>query len=120
MDRLSLAELGQKVSRKRGSMGIRAAAHEIGTSAATLSRIERGHLPDSRTLGRVCEWLGINPSVVIGGAGTSPSGAGRSLPAVQIGFKQGEAFSDQTAKSLGNLIIAAHRRFVEELESEER
>jgi transcriptional regulator with XRE-family HTH domain len=114
---LSPGELGQRVARKRGSMGIRAAAQEIGTSPATLSRIEHGHLPDSRTLGKICLWLGIDPGLVIGGA--SVSGADRSLPAVQMGFKKGDAFSDQTAKSLANLIIAAHSEFVKKIASEE-
>ena len=113
---LSPQELGQRVRRKRGSMGIRAAAGEIGVSSATLSRVERGHLPDSRTLGKICAWLGIDPGLIIGGAG---DGKTNSLPAVQIGFKKGEVFSDQTAKSLANLIIAAHRRFVEHLDAEE-
>jgi transcriptional regulator with XRE-family HTH domain len=113
---LSPQELGQRVSRKRGSMGIRAAAVEIGISSATLSRVERGHLPDSRTLGKICIWVGVDPALIIGGAEGAPN---RSLPSVQIGFKQGEAFSDQTAKSLASLIIAAHRRFKEHIESEE-
>lgn len=109
MERLSPEALGQMVVRKRGSMGIRAAAQEIGISPATLSRIERGHLPDSRTLGKICEWLGVDPGVFIGGSGTKPT----SMPAVQIGFKQGRTFSPQTAKSLANLIVAAHKAFVE-------
>ena len=115
---LSPSELGQRVARKRGSMGIRAAAHEIGTSPATLSRIEHGHLPDSRTLGKVCLWLGVDPGLVIGGM--SGGGTERSLPSVQIGFKKGDAFSEQTAKSLANLIIAAHAEFVRKIGSEER
>lgn len=92
-------------------MGIRAAAAEIGISAATLSRVEHGHLPDSLTLGKICTWLGINPGLVIGGANVAPD-KGPTLPAVQIGFKQGRAFSPQTAKSLANLIIAAHKEFI--------
>ena len=114
---LSPQDLGHKVGRKRGSMGIRAAAVEIGISPATLSRIERGHLPDSRTLGKVCVWLGIDPGLIIGGAGDPTN---QTLPAVQVGFKKGEAFSDQTAKSLANLIIVAHRRFAEQIDTEER
>lgn len=110
MERLSPEALGQMVARKRGSMGIRAAAQEIGVSPATLSRVERGHLPDSRTLGKICEWLEVDPGVFIGGSGaTRPT----LMPAVQIGFKQGRTFSPQTAKSLANLIIAAHKAFVE-------
>ncbi len=117
MAQLSPEALGQKVAQKRGSMGIRAAAHEIGTSPATLSRIERGHLPDSRTLGKVCAWLNIDPALVIGGAGSHGVKA-PSMPAVQIGFKQGRTFSAQTAKSLASLIIAAHKKFVEKIGSE--
>lgn len=115
MEHLSPTALGQKVARKRGSMGIRAAAAEIGISAATLSRVERGHLPDSRTLGKICVWAGVDPAAVIGGGAP----AKRALPAVQMGFKQGQAFSEKTAKSLANLIIAAHNQFLEQLKSEE-
>jgi transcriptional regulator with XRE-family HTH domain len=114
MERLSPAALGQKVARKRGSMGIRAAAGEIGISAATLSRVERGHLPDSRTLGKICVWVGVDPAAVIGGAP-----AERTLPAVQMAFKQWQTFSAKTAKSLANLIITAHNQFLEQLKSEE-
>lgn len=111
MQRMSPEDLGRKVQQKRGSMGIRACAAEIGVSPATLSRVERGHLPDSRTLGKICVWLGVDPGLIIGG----PVGAAvprESMPAVQIGFKQGRAFSAQTAKSLANLIIAAHKQFL--------
>ncbi len=37
--------------------GLREMAREIGTSAATLSRIERGGMPDGRTLAKVLQWL---------------------------------------------------------------
>lgn len=117
MQRMSPEELGLKARQKRGSMGIRACANEIGISAATLSRVERGHLPDSLTLGKICIWLGVDPGLIIGGpAGvTSQQNA---MPAVQIGFKQGRAFSAKTAKSLTSLIIAAHKQFLAKAEPE--
>jgi len=62
-------------------------------------------------------WLGIDPGLIIGGpvgVAISPG----SLPAVQIGFKQGRAFSAQTAKSLASLIIAAHKQFVAKVKPE--
>lgn len=117
MQRMSPEDLGQKVQQKRGSMGIRACAAEIGISAATLSRVERGHLPDSRTLGKICVWLDIDPGHIIGGSVGSSVSPG-SMPAVQIGFKQGRAFTAQTAKSLANLIIAAHKQYVAKAEPE--
>lgn len=38
-------------------MDMRTAAKEIGISAATLSRIERGGMPDVLTFGLICKWL---------------------------------------------------------------
>jgi transcriptional regulator with XRE-family HTH domain len=115
MKSLSPESFGQMVANKRGSMGIREAAAEIGISPATLSRIERGHLPDSRRLGKICAYLGIDPARLIGGVGTKKSDP---MPAVQIGFKKGGTFNPQTAKSLANLIIAAHKAFIEKISSE--
>jgi transcriptional regulator with XRE-family HTH domain len=48
------------VKTKRGNMGVRAAASEIGVSPTTLTRIERGGLPDPKTLGKFCAWLGCD------------------------------------------------------------
>lgn len=41
-------------------MGMRECASEIGISAATLSRIERGKMPDLMTYAKVCKWLNQN------------------------------------------------------------
>jgi transcriptional regulator with XRE-family HTH domain len=108
MDDVKLEELGRLVARKRGSMGIRAAAAEVGISAATLSRIERGGVPDFQTLTRVCTWLGIDAGAVVGGRRT----------AVQVAFKKDQAVSPPTAQALAKLILAAHKAFSEEVEAE--
>ncbi len=53
--------LAQMVKTKRGEKGLRAAATEIGeVSAATLSRIEQGRLPDVDTFIRICKWLDVS------------------------------------------------------------
>ncbi len=39
------------------SMGIRAAAKEIGISPTTLSKVERGHMPDQKALQSIWGWL---------------------------------------------------------------
>lgn len=48
-------------ARRQGkSLGIREAAHEVGVSAATFSRAERGdYLPGRESLLRFTTWLGI-------------------------------------------------------------
>ena len=43
------------------SMSMDEASKEIGISKATLSRIERGSMPDMVTFLKVCEWLGTVP-----------------------------------------------------------
>lgn len=46
---------------KRGNQGLRAAAEEIGgISAATLSRIEQGNIPDVESFIKICKWLGVS------------------------------------------------------------
>ena len=114
MERVSPEALGQKVARKRGSMGIRAAAGEIGVSPATVSRVERGHLPDSRTLGKICVWVEIDPSAVIGGGAKMDA----PTPTVNIHFKKSATSASQTSKSLAKLIEAARTQFLEAIESE--
>jgi len=111
---ISIKELGATLARKRGSMGIRAAAAEIGVSAATLSRVENGHIPDLETLTKICRWLQIDVGDVLGRqASPKPPEA-----QVQITFKKKQALSEDTAKSLTNLIMAAHAAFLRVVEEE--
>lgn len=49
--------LGGMIKNKRGTKGLRTVATEIGASAATLSRIEQGKIPDVETFIKVCGWL---------------------------------------------------------------
>jgi transcriptional regulator with XRE-family HTH domain len=109
-ERLSPKTLGNLLQRKRGSMGIRAAAGEIGISPATLSRIENGSLPDLETLRKVCRWLGVDPAGYFGA--TSKRGATGDA-SLQVVFKKDRAVSQNTSRALGKLIIAAYRQFSE-------
>lgn len=49
--------LGSLVREKRGSLSLRKQAFLLSISAATLSRIERGHRPDFETYQRIARWL---------------------------------------------------------------
>lgn len=109
-DRLTPKTLGNLLQQKRGSMGIRAAAGEIGISPATLSRIEHGSLPDLDTLRKVCRWLGVDPALYFGASAQH----GRSEEAaLQVVFKKDRAVTQNTSRALGKLIIAAYRQFSE-------
>lgn len=51
---------------KRGSIGLRDTASEIGEiSSATLSRIEQGKLPDVETFIKICKWLEVTTETFI-------------------------------------------------------
>ena len=52
--------LASMIKSKRGKKGLRDTATEIGSiSAATLSRVEQGNLPDVETFIRLCHWLKV-------------------------------------------------------------
>jgi transcriptional regulator with XRE-family HTH domain len=51
---------------KRADKGLRAISEEIGgVSAATLSRIEQGKIPDVDTFIRICKWLDVSTDTFI-------------------------------------------------------
>ena len=52
--------LKKMVRQKRGRDSLRVAAKNIGVSAPTLQRIESGQLPNSTSLIKIAEWLGVS------------------------------------------------------------
>lgn len=72
MSKKTLESLGAMIKNKRGDRKLRETATEIGIGAATLMRIEAGHMPDIHTFGKVCRWLAIDPNELLG---TNPAQA---------------------------------------------
>jgi transcriptional regulator with XRE-family HTH domain len=107
MPKITLEMLGRLAAEKRGVLGVRAAAKEIGISAATLSRVERGFLPDLETFRKICQWLGLDASEVLG-----LSAPKRSTPQVTVHFKKAQALTPATAQALGQMVLAAHRAWL--------
>ena len=104
MSNIRLQTLGRKLLRKRGNRGIREVSKEIGISPATLSRVERGHLPDIETFGKVCKWLNLNPSEILG-VKTMHS----VNPKIAVHFRKEQALKPETAQALASMILAAQR-----------
>lgn len=104
---LTLDRIGRFALEKRAGMGVRAAAKEIGISPATLSRVERGHLPDLETFRKICAWLGIDSGEVLGLTQPQPS-----TPQVTVHFKKAQTLSPKTAQALGKMVLAAHRAWL--------
>ena len=108
MPRLTLQSLGLKIIEKRGDRGIREVAKEIGTSPATLSRVERGHVPDLETFGKICRWLSVDAGEVLG---TKPT-VSRPIASVQTHFRKDQTVNPATAVALADLIVKAHDALV--------
>jgi transcriptional regulator with XRE-family HTH domain len=107
MAKVTLEKLGRLAAEKRGATGVRAAAKEIGISAATLSRVERGFLPDLETFRKICKWLGLDSGEVLGLAAPKPS-----TPQVTVHFKKAQTLTPATAQALGQMVLAAHRAWL--------
>ena len=107
MANLTLQTLGKKLADRRGKRGVRETAKEIGISHGTLSRLERGYLPDLDTFGKVCRWLNVDPGEVLG----VQSAAGGSLK-VAVHCRKTQARAPETAHALAQMIVAAHRALV--------
>lgn len=60
--------LAGMIKEKRGKMGLRDTADQIGdVSPATISRIEKGKIPDVETFIKICKWLGTPTDTFIVG-----------------------------------------------------
>lgn len=110
MNSIRIERLAERIQEKRAGKGIREAASEVGVSPATLSRIENKKIPDLETFGKVCRWLGEDPSIYLGLAPQAQSFA----PTVRVHFKKGAAIKQDSAKALGELIIAAQAAMLQE------
>ncbi len=101
---LPIEELGRLIAIKRGGRGVRSAAAEVGTSAATLSRVENGHMPDLETFAKICGWLDRDPREFLG-----LDRAEAESPQAVVHFRKKKTVAQETAVALGELILAAQK-----------
>lgn len=95
---------GRQMEQARGARGVREVAREIGISPATLSRVERGFMPDIETFGRICRWLKVDPAEILGVTDVITK-----RPAVAVHFRKDLALRPTTAQALAEMILAAQR-----------
>jgi len=108
MSKIDLEALSKKIVEKRGSRGVRETAKEIGISHATLSRVERGYLPDLETFGKICQWLNVDPGKLLGIQQEKKI----EEPQVTIHFRKKQTIAPKTAQALAKLILAAQREII--------
>lgn len=110
MESIGIELLAKRIQERRGGNGIRNTAKEIGISPATLSRVENNNVPDLETFSKICKWLGEDPSIYLGLAPSQSSAA----PTARVHFKKGIAIKKDSAKALGEMILAAQQALLEE------
>lgn len=95
---------GRRLEQARAGRGVRVVAREIGVSPATLSRVERGYMPDLETFGRICRWLKVDPAEVLG-----VKQVASKRPSAAVHFRKDQALHPDTAQALAEMILAAQR-----------
>ena len=97
---MPLEDLGRLVLARRTErdLGVRAAAKEVGVSHGTLSRVEKGFLPDLENYDKIRRWLGIVEDM-------PPAPPTANAP--QVHFRREKTASPETAAALARMILAA-------------
>jgi transcriptional regulator with XRE-family HTH domain len=111
----SLTSIGPLIREKRGSRGIREVAAEIGISYATLSRVENGKLPDLETFSKICKWLEIDPSEILGCQCKTKTTPPKEESPVIAHFRADKDLNPETIQALGEMILRARRMIADGL-----
>jgi transcriptional regulator with XRE-family HTH domain len=105
---MSLLRLGNLLRERRGGRGVRDVATEIGVSAATLSRVEGGKLPDLLTFRKLCTWLKVDPAEILE-ISDEKTPLPTPAPAAAVHLRADVLLSPEAAGDLAHLILAAQR-----------
>ena len=88
---------------KRESVNLRQAAKQIGDiSAATLSRIENGKMPDIENFLRICDWLEVSPHSFI--QSSESKNTANTIEIVEALLKNDKYLDDDTAESIAHIV----------------
>lgn len=109
-------ELGDRVRAKRRSMkfSIREAAEDVGVSAPTISRVERGHLPERENLLRLARWAGVRIDPVLHDSARRARNAAVHAPdaptveAVELHLRADKNLSRGDAETLSEMFRLAY------------
>ena len=101
--------LASMLKDKRAGRGLRAIADEIGeVSAATLSRIEQGKIPDVATFIKICKWLNTSTEAFIKGNSKKSKPASNKAQVVAH-LRADRELSKETVQMLVQMIDLAYK-----------
>ncbi len=102
---LNTEKLSRLVKVKRVGKSLREVTNEIGVSPSTLSRVERGSLPDVDTFLALCNWLEVAPREFF----TNGENQISTLDAIAILINGDEKLPDELKKALIKIIKATYK-----------
>jgi len=106
--KMTLLRLGKMLRDRRGGRGIREVAQEIGISAATLTRVEGGRLPDLATFQKICSWLKVNPAEILN-LPVEESATPTDTLVAAVHLRADQTLPESAASDLAQLIRVAQR-----------
>lgn len=112
---VDIQKFSAMVKNKRGKVGLRETAKEIGNvSPSTLSRIEKGKIPDLETFVKICQWLDVSPDEFVPGfSGKSIDSQFKDKPTselVAFHLRSDQAMSQDLVEALITMVKAAENR----------
>lgn len=107
---IDIHELARMVRAKRGRRPLRDVAKEIGdVSASTLSRIEKGKVPDLDTFIHLCKWLGVSADHFTEDSGGESKESESNTPDIVVAHLRADRTLDpETAEALVTMIQVAY------------
>ncbi|MFI0411828.1 helix-turn-helix domain-containing protein [Actinomadura sp. 3N508] len=93
---------------ERDGLKLREAAAEAGVSAATLSRVINGSLPDTRTFAALVRWLNVSADLFI------PQSSTTSVPeVVEAHLRADRTLPPDLAKAIADLVRVTYANHME-------
>ena len=101
-----------KAERRSRRLSLRDVSDETGVSVNTLSRVERGHLPDLKNYQRLVDWLGVPADTFL--ETTRPESATGTLDLVARHFQSDPSLTSEAAEKLTLLVQDMYNKLVSE------
>jgi transcriptional regulator with XRE-family HTH domain len=101
-----------KAERRKRRLSLREVSYETGISVNTLSRVERGYLPDLKNYQRITDWLGVPADTFL--ESSAPENSAGTLDLVARHFRSDPGLTPEAAEKLTSLVQDMYSKLVSE------
>lgn len=108
---IDVDELRRRVGeyRRERGLSLRAAAEESGVPLNTLSRVEKGQLPDLANFSRLMIWIGLDPAAVFS---SGPRQRAQSTPdAIRASLHGDRNLTEDAADQIAAIVSSLYSKF---------